>query len=98
MNDLNTLVTEDRRLRILSLLEMSAGYVASVDVLHMVLTRIGHAVSHDRLGTDIEWLHEQGLVDTERLGGAPMARLTGRGLDVARGLAVVPGVARPRPE
>lgn len=97
MTDLQTLVMADRRLLILTLLAESNAYTASADLLHAVLPNMGHAVSHDRLGTDLEWLHEQGLVSLERIGHVPMARLTSRGLDVAQGVATAPGVARPRP-
>lgn len=98
MSRLDILVAEDRRLRILTLLAESNAYTASSDVLQMVLARMGHSVSHDRLGADLEWLTEQDLVGLERVGDVPLARLTTRGLDVAGGLATVPGVARPRPE
>lgn len=97
MTPLNEIVTADRRLQILRLLAESPAYTASADLLRTVLASLGHAVSHDRLNTDLEWLHEQGLVALERLGDVPMARATTRGVDASQGLASVPGVARPRP-
>nr|WP_231111647.1 hypothetical protein [Vibrio mimicus] len=42
------------------------------------------------------WLQEQGLVSLRDVGDCQIARLTGRGEDVATGQAVVPGVKRPR--
>lgn len=92
------LVEEDRRLRILQVLAESADYRAASDLLQTVLKRMGHAVGHDRLETDLAWLYEQGYLTLERIGDTPMARLNGRGLDVAAGVSHVPGIARPRPE
>lgn len=92
------LVNQDRRLRILKILAESQSYVASADLMQTVLSHMGHAVSHDRLNTDLEWLKEQELLGLERIGEVPMARLTIRGLDVANGIATVPGIARPLPE
>jgi len=91
------LVDAERRLNILRVLAESTQYTASADLLHTVLAGLGLATSHDRLNTDLEWLHEQGLVALERIGDVPMARATARGVDVSRGLASVPGVARPKP-
>ena len=97
MSRLADLVTEERRLQILSLLAESNAYTASVDVLHLVLGQMGLGVSHDRLATDLEWLTEQELVNLNRIGAVATAEVSVRGLDVARGLARVPGVARPKP-
>lgn len=91
------IVSADRRLRILKLLAESNAYTASADLLRTVLASMGHAVSHDRLGTDLEWLREQDLIALERVGDVPLARVLPRGVDAARGVASVPGVARPGP-
>lgn len=97
MSKLADLMTEERRLQLLCLLAESTAYTASVDVLHMVLGTMGLGVSHDRLGTELEWLAEQELVHLNRIGAVATAEVSVRGLDVARGLAKVPGVARPKP-
>lgn len=97
MSTLADLMTEERRLQLLRLLAESNAYTASVDVLHMVLGQMGLGVSHDRLGTELEWLAEQGLVLLKRIGAVAAVEVSVRGLDVARGLARVPGVARPQP-
>jgi hypothetical protein len=97
MSNLQDLVNADRRLGILRVLAGSTAYTASADLLRAVLASLGHAVSHDRLNTDLEWLHEQDLVGLERIGDVPIARATQRGVDVAAGLATVPGVAKPGP-
>lgn len=91
-------VAEDRRLVILRVLSDSTGYQTNEYTLEAVLEDLGHTVSSDRLHADLAWLAEQGLVTTSNVGGVTIPKLTQRGLDVARGKAVVPGVKRPRPD
>jgi len=91
-------LAEDRRLVILSVLEGSAGYETNEYTLEAVLADMAHHVSSVRLRADLAWLAEAGLVTTSSAGGVTLAKLTGHGLDVARGKAVAPGVKRPRPE
>lgn len=97
MSRLETLMTEERRLHILRLLDESNNTTAPDAVLNMVLREMGMGVSHDRLATDLEWLREQGLVLRNSIGGIAQATATMHGVDVARGQARVPGVARPKP-
>ena len=49
------------------------------------------------MNADAAWLEEQGLVSCEDLGGIIVVKITQRGLDVAEGRAVIPGVKRPGP-
>lgn len=100
MSDTKTyanMMDEQRRLRILLLLAESNQYTASVELLHTVLSSMGHAVSHEKLGDDLEWLADTGLAGLERIADVPLARITVLGMDVARGLTNMPGVARPGP-
>lgn len=90
--------TEDRRLMILRLLAELPGYSANEYVLRAALEDYGHAVSGDRIAGDLAWLTEQGLATTREIASVVIATLTPRGLDVAHGRAVVPGVRRPGPE
>ncbi|MBP6582960.1 MAG: hypothetical protein KA204_05780, partial [Chromatiaceae bacterium] len=53
-------------------------------------------VSFDAVRGDLAWLAEQGLVLVTG-GEIPVATLTVRGEDVARGRSQVPGVARKLP-
>lgn len=89
--------TEDRRLVILKGLEAAAQYRANVLLLGRYCDAVGHVVSADRIDADVAWLAEQGLVERETTGPIAVAKLTQRGLDVANGRAVVPGVQRPQP-
>lgn len=90
-------VTADQRLVILQSLELDPGYAHNEAVLQSMLGALGHAVSRDRLRTELAWLAEQDLVSVEHVSGIQVARLTARGADVALGRSHVPGIARPRP-
>ncbi|MDY0164648.1 hypothetical protein [Desulfobotulus sp.] len=91
------LITEDRRLVLLRLLEASEGYTANAYLLTAALPDFGHTVSHDRVCTELGWLAEQGLATVSHPGGVAVATLTTRGADVAGGRARVAGVKRPLP-
>lgn len=91
------LITEDRRLVILRALAEDAGYSHNESVLQSILAAFGHTVSRDQVRSLISWLAEQDLVHVETVGSYMVAKLTGRGADVASGAAIVPGVKRPAP-
>jgi DeoR/GlpR family transcriptional regulator of sugar metabolism len=92
----DTLRTEDRRLAIVRLLEEQPS--ANDGVLQSLLEMLGHAVSRDVVRSDLAWLDEQGLVSVEVvMGRVHVATITDRGVDVAKGRSVVPGVKRPSP-
>jgi hypothetical protein len=88
--------TEDRRLVLLRALEAAVQYRANAYLLRAYSDSVGHVVSAERLATDLAWLAEQGLVTVETQ-PVLVATLTARGLDVANGRAVQPGVKRPLP-
>lgn len=91
------LMTADRRLVILRILERAPGYTANSSILHSQLDHTGHRCSRDQVKGDVAWLEEQGLVKAEDVGFAVVATVTDRGCDVALGRAIVPGVKRPSP-
>lgn len=88
----------DRRLVILRVLAESTGYQANEFTLEAVLDDMGHTVSNQQVHTELAWLAEQGLLDSRKVGGVTIATISRRGIDVAHGKAVVPGVKRPLPE
>ena len=89
---------EDVRRRLLLLLGALPMFTGNEVALRSLLAeRYGHALSADRLRAELAWLDEQGLITAQQPGGVWLATLSGRGEDVARGLASMPGVARPRP-
>ena len=89
---------EDRRLVILRLLAEDADYRVNSSILQQGIDLYGHSVSRDRLHTDLNWLAEQDLVTLEKIDSVMVVTLSQRGLDVANGRAVVPGVKRPGPK
>ncbi len=91
------LVNSDLRLVVLRSLAQDPGYAHNEYVLKQMLVQLGHSVSGDKLRAELFWLREQGLVDLADVSGTVVAKLTGRGKDVAEGAAVVPGVHRPEP-
>ena len=97
MNAFGDLVDADRRLVILRCLKEDSGYSLNESVIQAMLEALGHNVSRDRVRTDLGWLLEQGLVTIEEVVSVQVATITDRGIDVATGKAVVPGVKRPRP-
>lgn len=91
------LLEQDRRLTILLLLSQAPDYKANHFLIQSALDGFGHTVSMDRVKADLAWLAEQGLVTIAETAGVQVPQLTDRGLDVAEGRVVHPGVKRPRP-
>lgn len=92
------LVDENRRLEILRVLAQDPGYQLNERLIQEALRLTGISSSADQVRSAGAWLAEQGLAEIEDLAGMYLLRATRRGLDVAEGRAVAPGVARPLPE
>lgn len=90
------ILDSDQRLVILRSL-VECGDSANESILQDCVKAYGHRVSRDAVRTHLAWLAEQGLVNLVDVAGCYVATVTGRGADVADGLAVVPGVKKPRP-
>jgi len=88
---------EARRLGLLELLREAPAYTSHAYVLRDGLSDMGLAATLDSLRADLAWLDEQDLVVLAD-GEVPVATITQRGEDCARGRARVPGVARPSPK
>lgn len=91
-------VAQEQRRLILEALEQDTDYTASDTMLQIWLDQFSLALSMDKLRTELAWLSEQGLLEIELSGMMHIAKLTGRGLDVASGRATNPGIARKRPD
>lgn len=90
--------TEDRRLVLLKALAAAAQYRANAYLLRRFCDQVGHTASADQIAGDLAWLVEAGLITSATpTPEVVVATLTARGLDVADGRAVHPGVAKPRP-
>jgi hypothetical protein len=87
------------RLALLLILKEASGYEANSTVLRSALGMIGYQMGARVLLDHLSWLADIGLVREERLEEIDMtvATLTARGLDVACGVEMVEGVARPAP-
>jgi Fe2+ or Zn2+ uptake regulation protein len=94
---LNQILTEDIRLALLRFLSEGNAYSLNESILHAALGSLGHHISRDRVRCELAWLSEQGLLTVREVVSTQVATLTGRGLDIAAGLATVPGVKRPSP-
>ena len=90
-------VTADRRLLLLQALSRAHKYTAAARLLRAFLDSLGRPVSVDLVESDLAWLAEIGLITTLSMGAETVATLLPRGLDVAEGRTVVPGVRRPEP-
>ena len=89
---------EHRRLSILQCLQADADYRINDSLLHAMLKTLDHGVPMSVLLADIAWLEQLRLVATEKLPGCTVVLLRAEGDEVAEGLAVIPGIARPKPE
>jgi len=98
MNEWQETLDKDRRRVLITLLGSSNDYSANAGLLQTACAGFGHAVSADRISTDLAWLQEQGPVDLTDIGGMTLARLTGRGVDCANGAVHLDGIARKRPD
>ena len=87
----------DLRLVILRLLAEDPGFATNESILQSILPGFGHTVARDKIRTELRWLEEQGLVTVQEVTTVLVAKLTGRGVDVANGAARVDGVKRPSP-
>lgn len=96
MTNFDELLTQDMRLVILRSIA-DDGLSLNESLIQEVLELYGHAVSRDRVRTEMRWLEEQHLITIEAVSGIFVGRLTRRGLDVAMGRARIDGVKRPSP-
>ena len=81
----------------LQLLADTPGYRAADALLHPALEAMGLGCTRDQLRMHLSWLDELQLITVEERGNAAISTLSERGGDVARGQALVNGVARPAP-
>lgn len=98
MSDYAKFHIEHVRLGILRVLAEAPGYAANDSVLTSALNALGLTVTRDQMRTQLSWIEEQRLITTiAPTATLTVATITERGADVAKGVAVVPGVQRPSP-
>lgn len=88
---------EHLRLTILRLLSEDTSYTLNDSLITDMAEVYALNPSRDQVRTELAWLRDQGLVTMDDDPGIIIATLTGRGLDVAKGRATVPGIKRPSP-
>jgi hypothetical protein len=91
------LLREQQRLAILQVLSEAKGYDLNSGIIQTSLNAVALNASRDQVHTEMSWLADQGLIEVEIVGTVYVGRLSVRGIDVAKGLAQVPGVALPEP-
>ncbi|MGE4501969.1 MAG: hypothetical protein AB7D03_03765 [Thiomicrospira sp.] len=89
-----TFTVEHQRRLILEVLAQQPQYTQNQLLIKQALYMQGQGVSIDKVMTHLAWLAEQGAVTLDSFGGFSVAKLTARGLDIAQGLADVPGIAK----
>jgi hypothetical protein len=87
--------TQQLRRETLIIVRGASGKRANEHLVRRVLNDGAHAVSQDRVRTELAWLGEQGLVTVREIGGVMLATLTQRGSDVIDGSVETPGVEPP---
>jgi hypothetical protein len=66
------------------------------DYVAVLLAQLGHRIARRDIATEMMWLGDAKLVETEKLGPYVVARILPDGIDVAEGRLVVDGVWRHR--
>lgn len=89
----DTLATE-ARLKILRLMRQSGEAPLNHELLQMALLSMSVRMTADQVRAELGWLEDARCVKLINVGPLVVAELTERGSDVARGLSVLPGVAR----
>ena len=99
MTSLAATMRADARLTILRVLAEDPGYSTNHAILRIAVDRLSAiTMSEDEVKRHLEWLENHGAVVTEAAAPYLLARLTDRGLALARGEANLDGVSRPRPD
>lgn len=89
--------TEKRRLELIRYLSAQPRYEAAASLLRENCNRLGIPSTTDQILAAIAWLKELELITVRTAAGAPIARVTAAGREIAEGFRSVPGIARPDP-
>lgn len=96
MSDYNALLRQHARIAILRFTEGAPRYTSNVSILVSALPRVGIHFTRDQVVTELTWLAEQGMVETEANGDFITVTATTRGVEIAQGIARHPEIQRPR--
>lgn len=95
MSEYGDTMRRHRRLAILRHLEGCAEYTSNASILVDVLSGVGVTSTWAQVVTELAWLAENGFVALDDRGDFAIAAATGRGVEIARGLASHPEIKRP---
>jgi reverse gyrase len=84
-----------RRLAILRHLTDCAEYTGNASILQDVLRGLGLPSTRDQVITELAWLREQGFVTYEDRTEFVVVTASGRGVEIAKGIATHPQIQRP---
>jgi hypothetical protein len=90
-------IVEHLRLTVLRLLDEQPDFALNESLIFDLVEPFRFGLGRDALRVQLAWLAEQGLDGLADVYGLKVATATERGIDVARGRVVVPGVRRPGP-
>jgi hypothetical protein len=90
--------TEERRMAILQILLRDSDYSVNDNIIQKLLAELGIGVGLTIVRSDIEWFEQKNLVMVQELPMCYVVTLRRLGVEVAKGLTVMPGVARQMPE
>lgn len=96
--DYNQFLREHRRLIILRILKKAPSYTANESLITQVVQEYGNMATRDQVRTELIWLQEKGFVKVDDVADLYIAEITIRGIEVAKGIAVVPGIQQPSPK
>jgi len=85
------------RIAILRFLEDAPKYTSNVSMLTSQLPLIGISFTRSQVVSELAWLKENGMVETEESGTFVIAVATTRGVEIAQGVARHPEIQRPKP-
>nr|WP_281720720.1 hypothetical protein [Nitrosomonas nitrosa] len=97
MSEIERAIEPHARLAVLRHLAEAPGYCLPILVLRDLLHEAFMKLSMQRLEAVLEWLGKEQLVHLHRTAGVIGVEVRERGGDVAEGLAIHEGVARPLP-
>ncbi len=85
------------RLSILKILKDAPEYSCNDSILRDALMEFGFNPTRDVVRGQIQWLSEQGYLETQDVGKMIVAKATAAGVDIALGRALHPDIQRPSP-
>lgn len=97
MSDYKKAQRPRRRAAILQFLAASQAYAANSEIILDVVRNVGIPTYHPELLKELNWLEEKGYVELNEEHANVLATATRRGIRIAKGDAVDPGIDRPEP-